>query len=298
MGRVLIPLVAVALGALAVSACGSSPDHGQKVSIVASTSVWGSIATAVGGGHTQVRSIIDNPAEDPHSYDASPSDAAAIADAQLVVYNGGNYDHFVDAVLDQNVAVKWVNAFSVGGHQAGSNPHVFYDLGTVAAVAGAIADQLAEIDPQHAADYRANAQKYTARVHEIADAERQIAVAHPGAAAIATENVAEYLETATGLIDKTPPNYYKAVDADADPAPADIAAVLDLVNSHGVQVVLANSQTETPVSQRIVDAATAAGVPVVRVSETLPPGTDFLSWQRETVDRLSAALHRIGEHNP
>ncbi len=296
MRRVLISLVVAT--ALAVSACGSSPDHGQKVSVVASTSVWGSIAAAVGGDYTQVQSIIDNPAEDPHSYDASPSDAAAIADAQLVVYNGGDYDHFVDAVLDEHAAVKRVNAFSVGGHQPASNPHVFYDLETVSVVSDAIADQLAAIDPPHSADYKANAQKYVAQVHEIADAEHQIAAAHPGAAAIATESVAEYLETATGLTDKTPPNYYKAVDADADPAPVDIAAVLDLVNSHGVQVVLANPQTETPVTQRIVDAANAAGLPVVTLTETLPSGVDFLAWQRQTVDRLSAALKRIDEHNP
>lgn len=295
MRRVLISLVAAAL---AVSACGSSPDHAQKVSVVASTTVWGSIAAAVGADYTQVRSIIDNPAEDPHSYHASPSDAAAIADAQLVVYNGGDYDHFVDAVLDQHAAVKRVNAFSVGGHQAGSNPHVFYDLDTVSVVTDAIADRLAAIDPPHSADYKANAQKYVASVHEIADAERRIATAHPGAAAIATESVAEYLETATGLFDKTPPNYYKAVDADADPAPVDIAAVLDLVNSHGVQVVLANPQTETPVTHRIADAANAAGVPVVAVSEMLPSGVDFVTWQRQTVDRLSAALQRIDEHNP
>lgn len=295
MRRVLISLVATVLVA---AACGSSPGQGTRVDIVASTTVWGSVASAVGGDHVQVRSIIDNPAEDPHSYDASPSDAAAIADAQLVVYNGGDYDHFVDAVLDQHTAVKRVNAFTVGNHQPGSNPHVFYDLDTVSAVAGAIADQLSAIDPPHAADYKASAQRYASQIRGLADAERTIAASHPGTSGIATEDIAQYLEAATGITDKTPDGYYKAVDADADPAPADIAAVLDLINSHGVQVVFFNPQTDTPVTHRLVDAASSAGVPVVQVRETLPPGTDFLTWQRQTVDALSAALQRIDSHTP
>jgi zinc/manganese transport system substrate-binding protein len=294
MRRILVLLVAAAA---VVSACSSSDNHAGKVNVVASTDVWGSVATAVAGNYAQVRPIINNPAEDPHSYDTTPADAAAIADAQLVVYNGGDYDHFVDAVLDQHPDVQRVNAFTVGGYKPGGNPHVFYVLDTVAAVAGAIADKLAAADPAHATDYKANAQKFGAQAHDIAGTQAAIKAAHPGAAAIATEDIAQYLEAATGLTDKTPEGYYKAVDADADPAPADMAAVLDLVNSHGVQVVLFNPQTDTPVTHRIVDAANAAGVPVVEVRETLPAGGDYLTWQRQTVDRLSAALQKVDNHS-
>jgi zinc/manganese transport system substrate-binding protein len=295
MRRVAIWLAAMVV---AVSACGSPAPPGDQMKVVASTDVWGSVVNAVGGDHVQVRAIINNPAEDPHSYDASPADVAAITDAQLVVYNGGDYDHFVDQVLDEHAGVQRVNAFTVGGHQAGSNPHVFYVLDTVSAVANAIAEKLAAIDTTHAADYRANAQKFKAQLQDLAGNERAIGAAHPGTSAIATEDIAEYLETATGITDKTPAGYYKAIDADADPAPADIATMLDLVNSRGVQVVLYNPQTDTPVTHRIVDAAKAAGVPVVEVRETLPAGTDFLTWQRQTVDRLSAALKQGDNHSP
>jgi zinc/manganese transport system substrate-binding protein len=295
MRRVVVFLVAAVA---VVSACSSPDNQTGKVRVVASTDVWGSVATAVAGDYAQVRPIINNPAEDPHSYDASPADAAAIADAQLVVYNGGDYDHFVDAVLDQHPGVQRINAFAVGNYQPESNPHVFYVPNTVAAVAGAIADKLAAIDATHAADYKANAQKFGAQIRDIAGTEAAIKAAHPGAAAIATEDIAQYLEAATGLTDRTPEGYYKAVDADADPAPADMSAILDLVNSHGVQVVLFNPQTGTAVTHRVVDAANAAGVPVVEVRETLPAGVDYLAWQRQTVDQLSAALQKVDNHTP
>ncbi len=296
MRQVAVWLVATVL--VAAAACGSPGSPADKITVVTSTDVWGSVAAAVAGDYARVRPIITNPAQDPHSYDASPSDAAAIADAQLVVYNGGGYDPFVDAVLAQHGGVKSIDAFTIGGFQAGRNPHVFYDLATVSAVAEAIANDLAAIDPPHAAGYRTNAQDFAARVGEIAAAERAIAAAHRGAAALATEDVAHYLQMATGLTDMTPEAYYKAVGADADPAPADIASVLDLLNSHAVQVLLNNPQTDTPVVHRIVDAANRAGVPVVEVRETLPAGEDFLSWQRQTVDRLSAALQQAEIHTP
>src|SRR5581483_3206290 len=222
----------VAAVVVAVSGCAPTGSQGGKPDVVTSTDVWASVATAVAGDHAHVRPIIYNPAPNPHSYDASPADAAAIADAQLVVYNGGDYDRFVDAVLDQHADIMRVNAFTVGGHQPHSNPHVFYDLDTVSAVAGAVADRLAAIDPDHAVDYRSNAQKFIGQVHALANTERGIASAHPGAASVATEDVAQYLESATGLTDNTPEGYYTAIGADAEPAPADMAKVLDLVNSH------------------------------------------------------------------
>jgi zinc/manganese transport system substrate-binding protein len=287
MGRVSACLVVTSL---LVAACTARGAQSDAISVVTSTDVWGSVASAVAGEHARVQPIIDNPAEDPHSFEASPADAAAISDAQLVVYNGGDYDHFIDAILDQGKAGLRIDAFTVGSHKSGDNPHVFYDLSTVAAVADAIAEQLSAIDPAHATNYRSNAQKFDSQVQVIAAHERTIAAAHPGASALATEDVAQYLMKATGLTDKTPEGYYKAVDADADPAPADLAAVLDLVNSRAVQVVFYNPQTDTPVVHRIVDAARSAGVPVVEVRETLPAGADFLAWQTQTVDRVDAAI--------
>ena len=69
----------------------------------------------------------------------APSDAAAIADAALVVYNGGGYDPWVDQVLASHRAVKSVDAYSfvTNGTSGGQPPneHVFYDLSVAKSVA-------------------------------------------------------------------------------------------------------------------------------------------------------------------
>ena len=66
--------------------------------------------------------------------------------------------------------------------------------------------------------------------------------------------------------------------------------MLDLITNREVAALLYNDQTATEVTKKVRSAAEGAGVPVVAVTETLPPGSDYLTWQSHTADRLAAAL--------
>ena len=297
--RAVIGVTTLALAA-GLTACSGdkSPDAAgaQTPTVVASTDVWGSVAQAVAGDHAKVTSLITSASADPHSFEASPSNAAEIADASLVVYNGGGYDHWVDAVLSSHPGVASIDAYSLlqapPGEPQPANEHVFYDLGTARAVATTIADRLAQDDPAHAADYKANAEAFNRSVDGIAQTEKALRTSHPGAAVVATEPVAHYLLVAAGLTDKTPAGFANAVEQDTDPAPVDVAAMLDLINSRQVAAVVFNEQTVTEVTKQVQAAAESAGIPVVPVTETLPDGKDYLGWQRDTADRLTAALQQ------
>ena len=90
---------------IALSGCAQSTPEVQPtqepftgITIVASTNVWGDIAKSIGGDRVQVVSIIENFAQDPHSYEASARDQLAVNDADLIVANGGGYDPFIDAL--------------------------------------------------------------------------------------------------------------------------------------------------------------------------------------------------------
>ncbi|GAB3679734.1 metal ABC transporter solute-binding protein, Zn/Mn family [Saccharopolyspora tripterygii] len=96
-------LAGLTVGAIALTGCSAggpaAPGPNDKIKVVASTSVWGSVVQAVGGDGVEVDSIIEDAAADPHSYESSPQDAAKISDANLVVLNGGGYDDFMTQVL-------------------------------------------------------------------------------------------------------------------------------------------------------------------------------------------------------
>jgi zinc/manganese transport system substrate-binding protein len=289
---------------LIAGAVGCSQHHNAAsdrttASVVASTNVWGSVASAITGDHASVKAIISNPAQDPHSYEASPSDAAAIADASLVVYNGGGYDHWVDDVLSGHQNTQVVDAYDLlsSGVPRPANEHVFYDLETAKSVANQIADKLSQSDAEHADDYKANAAKFADQADTIAAAERAIGASHRGASVVATEPVAHYLLANSGIVDKTPQGFTKAIEGDSDPSPADLAAVLDLIKTRQVSALVYNAQTQTDVTKQIQDAAQRASVPIITVTETLPAGIDYLTWQRQAVDQLANQLDKAPQAN-
>ena len=200
-----VSAVVVAVGAAGCSQHGSTHNENDAATVVASTDVWGSVAGAVAGDHATVTSILDSAVDDPHTYEATPANAAAIADASLVVFNGGDYDHWVDDVLANNPDVPTVDAYSLRPDpQQHANEHVFYDPATAKAVAAQVADRLAQIDASRADTYRANAAAFARNADEVLTLERAIGQEHPGAAVAATEPVAHYLLVNAGITDKTP----------------------------------------------------------------------------------------------
>jgi zinc/manganese transport system substrate-binding protein len=290
-----VALVPVAAWTVLTGCAGAA--HSRAAGVVVSTDVWGSVVRAVTGRHVAVKSILSGADVDPHSYQASPSDAAAITDATLVVYNGGGYDPWMQQVLAGHPAVNSINAYSFatdptrGDKDAPPpNEHVFYDLSIAKSVASAIADRVSAIDPRNAAEYHANAAEFGRGADAIAVSERAIAGSYAGAGVILTEPVGYYLLTASGLVNRTPAAFTAANENETDPAPADMAFVLDLINHRHVSALLVNPQTSTAAIDGLRNAARHAGVPVTEVTETLPDGMEYLTWQRNTVSQLLAAL--------
>ena len=287
--RRLVAGTACLLAATTLSACGGSGSSGDtgKVTVVTSTDVWGSVATAVAGGDAEVSSIIKDPNADPHSYESSPSDAAAVTDAGLVVLNGGGYDTFMEKALDGKSAV---NAYDLRQDKNDENEHVWYDTATVDTVAQQIATRLGDLDPDHRADYTRRATDFGRQLTGIREITAKIAAEHPRSPVAQTEPIAHYLLVAAGADDRTPPDFEHAIEDGTDPAPATLAATRDLFSDKQVRVLVYNIQTADKVTQDVRAAAEAAGVPIVEVTETLPAGQDYIQWQTHTAQALADAL--------
>ena len=140
------------------------------IPVVASTDVYGAIVQAVGGDRVTVTSLIDDPAADPHSYEAPPAAAAAVARARLVVVNGGGYDDFAERLTPAPDA-KVIDVVALSGLTAPAdgelNEHVWYSLPTMKTLAGRIATDLGAADPAGAAAFTANADAFGTRVDEL-----------------------------------------------------------------------------------------------------------------------------------
>ena len=281
-----------------LAACGSPSNgtaSGGKQQVVAAENVWGSIAAQVGGDHVAVVSIISSPNTDPHTYEADPTDAAAISSAPFVIENGAGYDDFIDKLLSANpVAGRDVLSIAktVGLSGGNPNPHLWYDPGFVVTAARAIESHLASHDPADAAVFAANLQTFLAAYQPYLDTLDTIKTRHDGAPIGYTERVPGYLVVAAGLRLVTPASFAQSIEDGNDPSPADTIAMDRAISGRQVRVMLYNSQVTSPATQRVRDLAAASGVPVVGVAETIPAGEpDFQMWQ---IDQAKSVLRALG----
>jgi zinc/manganese transport system substrate-binding protein len=285
-----------------LAGCGSSSDSADaksapaRVAVVASTNVWGDIARRVGGDRVDVTSVISDPDQDPHSYEADPQNQLALSKAKVVVENGGGYDDFVDRMLKSghNDSAEVVNAVEVSGRTAPKggelNEHVWYDFPTVAKVADRISAALAKADPGDAGAFEKNAAAFKAKLAPLEAEEARIKKAHGGEGVAITEPVPLYMTEASGLVNRTPAQFSEAIEEGDDVSPRVLQENLALFSGKKVKVLVYNEQTSGPQTEKAEAAAKAAGIPVVPVTETLPKGVDYLGWMTDNVDALASAL--------
>lgn len=284
----------VLLGAAGCGSAGQQASGNDRLTVVTSTDVWGSVARAVAGDTAEVKPIINDPAADPHSYESTPTDAAEVTNADLVVFNGGGYDDFMPKILESVGTKPTVEAFALGAQKPADgalpNEHVWYDLSVVQSVAQQIADKLGQLDPGQAQQFTTRAQAFRTELDGLETKLAGIARSHGGQRVAMTEPVAQYLITAAGLTDATPPEFLEAVEEETDPPAAAVAATKDLFAQRQVRALVYNPQAETPVTSQIRAASEAAGIPVVTMTETLPENTDYRRWMSGQIDALSTAL--------
>jgi len=252
-----LPLAA----ALLASACSSSSSPASasgaggapvtKITAIGAENEYADVIAQVGGKYVQASSIMSNPNTDPHTFEASPAVA----------------------------------------RDSTPNPHLWYRPATMPAVAGAVAASLAQIDPAHAAYYKANAASFTASLAAWNKALAAFKSAHGGTPVATTEPVADYMLQAAGADNLTPWTFQADIMNGTDPSPQDVAAQKALFTQHKVTVFLYNQQVTDALTESYIKLADENGIPVVGVYETMPtPGYDYQSWMLAAVNALNKAV--------
>jgi zinc/manganese transport system substrate-binding protein len=275
----------------AADGTGACPDG--AVDVVVSVDQWGDIVAALGGDCANVKTLLASSSVDPHDYEPSPADAAAFKGARLVVVNGADYDHWAaDLAATSARSVPVIDVGKLTATPDGANPHLWYKPEAVGALADAVSAELAKINPEAADYFAAQRSAFAASLQPYDDLMAKIKADAAGKSFAATESVFDYQAEALGLINKTPPGYRQAAANESDPSPADIRAFQTALAGGGIDVLIFNTQTEGSVSQQLRKTADDAGVPVVEVTETVPPGQDsFVAWQDGQLKALAKALN-------
>ena len=291
----LVPVAALLLGGCSALSSEPADDH----TVVAAFYPLAWVAEQVAGGGFDVINLTQ-PGGEPHDLELSIRETADIEDAGLVIHQQG-FQPAVDAAVEQNAEGEVLDVTDVvdlepfadhdhddgDGHDHGDlDPHFWLDPLLLADVGDAVADRLAGLDPARADEVRANAADLRAELTRLdrefaaglADCERDLVVVNHDAFGYLSR-YGLHIEPIVGL------------SPDAEPTPADLARLHDLVEEEGITTVFA----ETLVSRKTVDTlARDLGVEVAVLDpiEGLSDRTadeDYLSLMRRNLRALEKA---------
>jgi zinc/manganese transport system substrate-binding protein len=294
-----LPVALVALLVLGVLAgcgslsSGSSASSGQ-IAAVGAENEYANVIEQIGGKYVKVSAIESNPNTDPHTFEASPSVAQEVSQAKLIVQNGVGYDTYMEKIESSSPdsARKIINVQKLLAlPDSTPNPHLWYKPTTMPALATALASDLSELQPAHAAYFQANARTFDASLQPWLETLRQFSARYPNTTVATTEPVGNYMLEAAGTKNLTPFSMQADIMNGTDPSPQDITLQNGLFANRRVKVFVYNQQVTDSVTEGFLTEATRAGVPVVGVYETMPtPGYDYQSWMMAEVHALEKAV--------
>lgn len=261
------------------------------IKIVAAENFYGDVARQIGGDAVAVVSILNNPDQDPHLFEASPSVARAISDARIVIANGVDYDPWIGTLLNASPsrARKLIVVADLVGRKAGDNPHLWYDPQNVLAMARELSLALAKEDAANSSIYARRLADFEASLQQVKDQIASVRDRYAGTPVAATEPVFGYMFEALGMEVKET-SFQMSVMNDTEPSASDVAAFEDDLKTHKIKLLVYNSQATDPAAERLKAIAEQAGIPVVGATETQPGGTSYQSWMMSEVGEVGKAF--------
>jgi len=174
------PLLLLLVLPLALAACdggaGEAARREGPVRVVATTSVIADTAARIAGDHAHIEALM-GPGVDPHLYKASESDVRRLSEADLVLYNGLHLEGKMGDILTKMARSRPVVAVTEEIPQellreppefAGQyDPHVWFDVSMWKETLAPIVRELSALDPEHAAEFQANAAAYRKELEEL-----------------------------------------------------------------------------------------------------------------------------------
>ena len=283
---------------------------GEKVKAVATTSIVADVVRQVGGDLIDLKVLLPL-GTDPHAFDPTPQDVAAVADAHVVFVNGAGLEVFLEPLLESAGEGVTVVPVSYGvellqfegaqkqeqddEHEHGRgqiDPHTWFDPHNVSVWTRNIEHTLGALDPANVETYEANAEAYEAELR-LLDAwiREQLAQVPEANRKLVTDHTAfGYFAHRYGLeqIGAVFPGYSTL----AEPSARELAALEDAIRESGIKAVFVGLTVNPSLAQRVADDTGTQLILLYTGSLSEPggPADDYVSFMQHDVSAIVEAL--------
>ncbi|SEK78417.1 metal ABC transporter solute-binding protein, Zn/Mn family [Halomonas daqiaonensis] len=301
----------------------------ERLQVVTSFSILADMIENVGDEHVEVTSLV-GPGSDAHVYSPRPTDARALAEADLVVFNGLQFEGWMERLIDASefagprvvatdgIAARISAAEDDGhddhddahdqGHQAHDHhdhdghdehdhgpidPHAWQDLGMGRVYVDNILAGLIEADPDNSEAYRASAERYLEEIAATDIELRELLGEIPaGTSVITGHDSFGHFARAYGLAFLSP----QGLSTEAEPSAANMARLIDVIREESVQALFHENMTSPAMIDQLAEET---GLPVAGTlfADALASEGEASSWlgmMRHNARTLHNALAEPG----
>lgn len=283
-----------------LSACGGSTASGNPtsngssttISVVAAENFYGDVVKQLGGSHVSVKSILSDPNVDPHEYESNVQNAEEVSKAQLVIENGLGYDTWMDQLLSASPNPNRIVlvAGNIADHKLTDNPHVWYGFDNMTTIVQGITAALKKLDNADSSTFDRNLATFKQSLVPLQQKISGINSKYKGTPVALTETIYLYQSTPEGLNVLTPFEFEKAIAEGNDPPANTVTISNDQISRKEVKILIYNEQTITPITTNLQNEARQLNIPIVPVTETMPPGKTYQTWMMNQLNTLEQAL--------
>lgn len=282
------------LTTLCLTACGfAAPSADSALNILASTSILTEIAQNVAGERLHVDSLLPLGA-DPHAYQPRPADVAKVAESDVLIINGLDYEHFIDPLLKnaggQRLTIIATEGLAPLNDEIGGDPHMWLNPNFVIQYVKNIRDGLIRADPSGAEIYSANAEAYSAKLKELDGWIRMQAdqIPAPKRLLVTNHESLGYFAEAYGfqVVDSILPSLSSEASASAQ----EIAASIEAIKKSGAPAIFLDAAENTKLADQI---AAETGVQVVNnlaLESLTEHAPTYLEMMKSNVTKIVNAL--------
>jgi len=301
----IVSLVAAAMFALTMwqqpRAAAAEPEHRPLPIVVATHSVLGDLTRQVTGDLATVVVMV-GPDGDVHTFEPTPADGVTLASADIIFENGLGLEHWLDRLYAasgskaKRVVVSTgitPRTLDVDGRKE-EDPHIWHDVSYAMHMVEMVCDSMVQLDPVHAAEYRANATKSLdslkkldawvfLRVSELPRDQRRLVTSHDTFGYFSQRYGFDLVGDALGSVSTEV----------SDPSAARIAELVEKVKASGVKCIFSETTHNPKLMQRIADEAGVKVVSTLYTDALGKPGTPGDTYEkmiRYNVDTMCKAL--------
>lgn len=294
----------LAIAFLLISACGTTAQQSsaEPFKVLASTSFLADIAQNIAGDRVTVDSLLPI-GTDPHAYQAAPSDVSKIAESDVLILNGLEYERFIGPLLENAGGEHLIITATDGlkpiqieseenpGEMVG-DPHMWLDASRAIKYVENIRDGLIQADPEGTETYNANAEVYITKLNELdawiveqvntVPAERRLLVTNHEAMGYFAQR---YGFTVVGSI-------LPSFSSEAGVSAQEIASAIESVRSSGAPAIFLGEVENTDLADQIASETDVKVVNTLYLESLTDgePAPTYIDMMKHNVTEIVNAL--------